>query len=684
MSSGSATLSRAREIDLGVKPKFGTWFSSRYEPLSAGSIDGTDTRPHDRGIASALKSKFNASKDPNLCDAGDAATTLFIARLSPKTNEQTLSEVFDKFGTIVKIRLVKSKKTGESRRYAFITFKRAVDFRRAYLDSHEMIIDQHQILVDFERGRTMPGWIPRRFGGGLGGRKESGQLRFGSRDRPFRTPLMSNAGPMKFQTQSRFQRDNRNRDSLEFFRDRDSRKRSRSREHTSQRRSHSRHIRRHFDDSRSTRQPSRFREDDSRSKRGKREEDTRGFGSSRYKDERDKSSRRSRAHDETGDSRSTRTQKTGDSRSSPSIKKEHLLVLETELSREKERLRWKRHIAYTKSDFEGRRELNKRIRHLGSSIRDLSVKVEEEKEKSTRRNTFPRSRTRSFPAKPRSAASAIGLAKGLTRRSSEGNPKPSSADNTNKSIVSQYALYRQKQKRLLRTQSEISRPTNLTRQSTAIKEQISSDKLSAVKDHFQKSEKRLQFRAEQIEQIEKERLDELRRLREFRQREVDMKRTVRSNEISKLQQLDEEYQSILEVSQQRDQQQTNEYLKARKRESARRKRIIHQQQINRVRVREQLEVREHQWRMELARAKEVMDQDENEHDVKRQIRRKSSEDRILTRSLSDPGSPSIELLEDLNTSDLIDHLSECGSSTSSGSDGVADNAIKVEVRVSKC
>eukprot|EP01083_Nonionella_stella_P086248 239502_1 len=322
MSSGSATLSRAREIDLGVKPKFGTWFSSRYEPLSAGSIDGTDTRPHDRGIASALKSKFNASKDPNLCDAGDAATTLFIARLSPKTNEQTLSEVFDKFGTIVKIRLVKSKKTGESRRYAFITFKRAVDFRRAYLDSHEMIIDQHQILVDFERGRTMPGWIPRRFGGGLGGRKESGQLRFGSRDRPFRTPLMSNAGPMKFQTQSRFQRDNRNRDSLEFFRDRDSRKRSRSREHTSQRRSHSRHIRRHFDDSRSTRQPSRFREDDSRSKRGKREEDTRGFGSSRYKDERDKSSRRSRAHDETGDSRSTRTQKTGDSRRSPSIKKE--------------------------------------------------------------------------------------------------------------------------------------------------------------------------------------------------------------------------------------------------------------------------------------------------------------------------------------------------------------------------
>ena len=33
-----------------------------------------------------------------------------------------------------------------------------------------------------------------RAGGGLGGRKESGQLRFGGRDRPFRAPLMLHAG----------------------------------------------------------------------------------------------------------------------------------------------------------------------------------------------------------------------------------------------------------------------------------------------------------------------------------------------------------------------------------------------------------------------------------------------------------------------------------------------------------
>jgi U11/U12 small nuclear ribonucleoprotein SNRNP35 len=35
----------------------------------------------------------------------------------------------------------------------------------------------------------MQGWIPRRLGGGFSGKKESGQLRFGARDRPFRDPM---------------------------------------------------------------------------------------------------------------------------------------------------------------------------------------------------------------------------------------------------------------------------------------------------------------------------------------------------------------------------------------------------------------------------------------------------------------------------------------------------------------
>ncbi|KAL5971189.1 U11/U12 small nuclear ribonucleoprotein 35 kDa protein [Taenia solium] len=41
------------------------------------------------------------------------------------------------------------------------------------------------------RHESLPGWKPRRLGGGLGGMKESGQLRFGGIARPFRRPFRS-------------------------------------------------------------------------------------------------------------------------------------------------------------------------------------------------------------------------------------------------------------------------------------------------------------------------------------------------------------------------------------------------------------------------------------------------------------------------------------------------------------
>ncbi|KAF5194679.1 U11/U12 small nuclear ribonucleoprotein [Thalictrum thalictroides] len=61
--------------------------------------------------------------------------------------------------------------------------------RRAYQDAHHSIIDDSEVIVDYNRQQLMSGWIPRRLGGGLGGKKESGQLRFGGRERPFRAPL---------------------------------------------------------------------------------------------------------------------------------------------------------------------------------------------------------------------------------------------------------------------------------------------------------------------------------------------------------------------------------------------------------------------------------------------------------------------------------------------------------------
>lgn len=66
------------------------------------------------------------------------------------------------------------------------------DFVSAFYAAHRTFIDGAQILVDFMRAQTVPGWVPRRLGGGVGGKKQSGQMRFGGRDCPFHAPYDSN------------------------------------------------------------------------------------------------------------------------------------------------------------------------------------------------------------------------------------------------------------------------------------------------------------------------------------------------------------------------------------------------------------------------------------------------------------------------------------------------------------
>ncbi|KAK2823282.1 hypothetical protein Q7C36_019882 [Tachysurus vachellii] len=156
-----------------------------YDPLKAGSIDSTDVEPHDRAIWRAM----NAHYQPNKAVTGDPLLTLYVARLNKKTTDEDLHTVFSKFGDIRRLRLVRDAITGFSKGYAFIEYKEERSLMRAWRDGNKMIVDQHELFVDFEQERTLQGWIPRRFGGGLGGKKESGQLRFGGRDRPFRRPI---------------------------------------------------------------------------------------------------------------------------------------------------------------------------------------------------------------------------------------------------------------------------------------------------------------------------------------------------------------------------------------------------------------------------------------------------------------------------------------------------------------
>ncbi|XP_011092028.1 U11/U12 small nuclear ribonucleoprotein 35 kDa protein [Sesamum indicum] len=167
------------------------FYAETYHPIQAGSIDGTDILPHDNAVYRALlcsnASLYDPFGDPKVI--GDPYCTLFVGRLSHLTTEDTLRKAMSEYGRVKNLRLVRHIVTGASRGYGFVEFETEKEMRRAYKDAHHTFIDDSEIIVDYNRQHLMPGWIPRRLGGGLGGKKESGQLRFGGRERPFRAPL---------------------------------------------------------------------------------------------------------------------------------------------------------------------------------------------------------------------------------------------------------------------------------------------------------------------------------------------------------------------------------------------------------------------------------------------------------------------------------------------------------------
>ncbi|XP_034245790.1 U11/U12 small nuclear ribonucleoprotein 35 kDa protein-like [Thrips palmi] len=159
-----------------------------YDPLKAGSIDGTDLDPHDHAVVRAMSAKYKPPDERTV--TSDPSLTLFVGRLNFRTSERQLTEEFSKYGHVKSCRVVRDIVTGISRGYGFVEFKRQADAQNAWRLAHATVFQERQILVEWEFARTLPGWIPRRLGGGLGGKKESGQLRFGGRDRPFKRPYL--------------------------------------------------------------------------------------------------------------------------------------------------------------------------------------------------------------------------------------------------------------------------------------------------------------------------------------------------------------------------------------------------------------------------------------------------------------------------------------------------------------
>ncbi|KAF6983718.1 hypothetical protein CFC21_001846 [Triticum aestivum] len=76
---------------------------------------------------------------------------------------------------ICKVRLVTDKVTNKPRGYAFVEYAHTRDMKSAYKQADGRKVDNKRVLVDVERGRTVPNWRPRRLGGGLGSSRIGGE-----------------------------------------------------------------------------------------------------------------------------------------------------------------------------------------------------------------------------------------------------------------------------------------------------------------------------------------------------------------------------------------------------------------------------------------------------------------------------------------------------------------------------
>ncbi|DBA95332.1 hypothetical protein WJX82_000186 [Trebouxia sp. C0006] len=110
--------------------------------------------------------EWNPKDDPHA--QGDAFKTLFVSRISFETTEKKLKREFEEYGPIKRLRMVQDA-TGKPRGYAFIEYEHKNNMKEAYKRADGKKVEGKRVVVDVERGRTVPNWRPRRLGGGKGG-----------------------------------------------------------------------------------------------------------------------------------------------------------------------------------------------------------------------------------------------------------------------------------------------------------------------------------------------------------------------------------------------------------------------------------------------------------------------------------------------------------------------------------
>jgi hypothetical protein len=108
--------------------------------------------------------------------AGDPRNAIFVGRLDYKTTEETLVDQFSQFGKVLRAQVVRDI-NGKSRGYAFVEFSTRDPVNNLVQNfKNSLTIDSRTVIIDDQKGRVDPSFLPRYLGGGLGlgGRGSSG------------------------------------------------------------------------------------------------------------------------------------------------------------------------------------------------------------------------------------------------------------------------------------------------------------------------------------------------------------------------------------------------------------------------------------------------------------------------------------------------------------------------------
>lgn len=157
------------------------------------------TNEHQKALEPAVDEYRKAQRECEGTYRGmNCYNTLFVGRLAYEVSERKLLREFESFGPVKDIKII-TDKDGKSRGYAFIEYEYEDDMKRAFRAADGMRIEGRPIVVDVERGHTVPTFLPRRLGGGLGGTRIGGKnenQKTPGRYNPSRPPEPTQAPPL--------------------------------------------------------------------------------------------------------------------------------------------------------------------------------------------------------------------------------------------------------------------------------------------------------------------------------------------------------------------------------------------------------------------------------------------------------------------------------------------------------